>query len=84
MKRFLGMVLLGYLPRASEPGFFLVGIGLAGWQWLLPLAVPLAAAAVAWAAAGAATRRGLRRWRGGEARRCFWSGRWSSMPSSTR
>ena len=56
------MVLVALLPRASEPGFFLVGIGLSGWQWLLPLLVPAAAGAIAWGAAWAATRRALRRW----------------------
>ena len=35
-----GMVLLAVLPRASEQGFFLVGIGLVGWHWLLPLRHP--------------------------------------------
>ncbi|HRO09939.1 cell division protein FtsX [Amaricoccus sp.] len=57
-----GMVLVALLPQGSEPGFFLAGIGLTGWQWLLPLLVPVAAAGVAWGAARAATRRGLRRW----------------------
>ena len=57
-----GMLLVALLPRASEPGFFLVGIGLAGWQWLAPPLVPVAAVAIAWGAASAATRRGLRRW----------------------
>ena len=50
------------LPRASEEGFFLVGIGLVGWHWVLPFAIPPAAAAVAWAATWVATRRSLRRW----------------------
>jgi cell division transport system permease protein len=57
-----GMLLLGLLPRASEEGFFLVGIGLVGWHWLLPLLIPPAAAAVAWAATRRATLRTLRRW----------------------
>jgi cell division transport system permease protein len=57
-----GMGLLAVLPRASEQGFFLVGIGLVGWHWLLPFAIPLAAGAVAWAATAIATRRRLRRW----------------------
>ena len=56
------MLLVALLPRASEPGFFLVGIGLAGWQWLPPPLVPVAAVAIAWGVASAATRRGLRRW----------------------
>jgi cell division transport system permease protein len=57
-----GMGLLAVLPRASEQGFFLVGIGLVGWHWLLPFAIPPAAGAVAWAATAVATRRRLRRW----------------------
>ena len=36
---------MALLPQGSEQGFFLVGIGLAGWHWLLPLAVPPAAGA---------------------------------------
>jgi cell division transport system permease protein len=56
------MALLAALPRASEEGFFLVGIGLVGWHWALPFAIPPGAAAVAWAATWAATRRSLRRW----------------------
>jgi cell division transport system permease protein len=57
-----GMLLVALLPQGSEPGFFLVGIGLSGWQWLAPLMVPAAAAAIARAAASAATRASLRRW----------------------
>jgi cell division transport system permease protein len=56
-----GMLLVALLPQGSEPGFFLVGIGLSGWQWLAPLLVPAAAAAIARAAASAATRASLRR-----------------------
>jgi cell division transport system permease protein len=50
------------LPRASEQGFFLVGIGLGGWAWLLAPTVPLAVLAISWGATRAAARRGLRRW----------------------
>ncbi len=57
-----GMALLALLPPTNEAGFFLTGIGLAGWPWLIPLSVPVAAVAIAWGAAWAATRRGLRRW----------------------
>ncbi len=57
-----GMGLLAVLPQASEQGFFLVGIGLVGWHWILPFAIPPAAGVVAWVATRAATRRGLRRW----------------------
>lgn len=57
-----GMAVLAILPRASEEGFFLVGIGLAGWHWLLPLLIPIAALGLGWLAAGRAVRRGLREW----------------------
>lgn len=57
-----GMGLLAVLPQASEQGFFLVGIGLQGWHWVLPALIPPAAAAVAWAATRRAARRNLRRW----------------------
>ena len=32
-----GLALVALLPQGSEQGFFLAGIGLAGWHWLLPL-----------------------------------------------
>ena len=57
-----GLALVALLPQGSEQGFFLAGIGLAGWHWLLPLAVPPAAGLVAWSSAAVAARRGLRRW----------------------
>lgn len=57
-----GVLLLAFLPQASEQGFFLVGIGLAGWGWAAPVLVPLAAALVAWAATRRATRASLLRW----------------------
>jgi cell division transport system permease protein len=53
--------LLAFLPPSGEQGFFLSGIGLRGWQWALPLAVPLVAAAISWMAARRAVRRHLRR-----------------------
>ncbi len=56
------VALLAFLPQASEQGFFLVGIGLTGWGWAAPVLVPIAAAAVAFAATRRATRRSLRRW----------------------
>jgi cell division transport system permease protein len=57
-----GLALLATLPQASEEGFFLVGIGLVGWHWVLPLLIPPAAGAVAWIATRLATGRNLRRW----------------------
>jgi cell division transport system permease protein len=56
-----GAGLLAFLPQASESGFFLIGIGLGGWQRALPLLVPVAAVALAWVASAQAVRRGLRR-----------------------
>ena len=57
-----GGALVALLPRGSEQGFFLVGIGLGGWQWLLPALIPPVAGLVAWGAGGLAARRGLRGW----------------------
>ncbi|TPE52485.1 cell division protein FtsX [Amaricoccus solimangrovi] len=57
-----GLALLAALPQASEQGFFLVGIGLQGWHWALPVLVPLIAGLVAWAVTRFATRASLRRW----------------------
>ena len=57
-----GLALVALLPRGSEQGFFLVGIGLSGWQLLLPLLVPPAAALIARAAGGLVAWRGVRRW----------------------
>ena len=56
-----GMVLLALLPAADEQGFFLAGIGLTGWHWVLPLVVPLAVAAMAMGVARQATLGSLRR-----------------------
>jgi cell division transport system permease protein len=53
---------LALLPPASRQSFFPVGIRLEGWDWLLPLLVPPAAALIAWMASRAATRRRLRAW----------------------
>ncbi len=55
------MLVLGLLPRTSEQGFFLVGIGLSGWDWLIPLAVPAAAGALAWGVVRRTAMRSLRR-----------------------
>lgn len=57
-----GLALLAALPRATEQGFFLVGIGLRGWHWALPLLVPVIAGFVAWGITRLATRASLRRW----------------------
>ncbi len=57
-----GMALLRVLPQQDEAGFFLIGIGLSGWHWILPLMIPPAALAIAWAASTRAARRSLRSW----------------------
>jgi cell division transport system permease protein len=56
------MVLLSMLPPTREEGFYLVGIGLQGWHWLLPVMAPPVAGVLAWIATRVATRRQLRRW----------------------
>ncbi|WP_164659418.1 ABC transporter permease [Tropicibacter sp. Alg240-R139] len=54
----MGGVLL--LPEASQEGGFLTGLGFRGAAWLLPLAVPIMGAAVAFAATWAAAHRTLK------------------------
>ena len=54
----MGGVLL--LPEASQEGGFLTGLGFQGVSWLLPLAIPIMGAAVAFAATWAAARRTLK------------------------
>lgn len=56
----LGLVAVFLLPSASDVGGFLTGLGFQGAHWLLPLVIPVLAAAVAFAATGAAARRTLR------------------------
>ena len=56
----LGMGAVLLLPGASEMGGFLTGLGFERAEWLWPLLIPLMAAAVAFAATGAAARRTLR------------------------
>jgi cell division transport system permease protein len=56
------LAVVAVLPRASEPGFFLIGIGPRGWDWALALLVPPAAALISWGATAATLRRQLRRW----------------------
>ena len=57
----LGMIAIAFLPRASEQGAFLTGLGFAGWHWLWPLVVPPLAAFTAFWATRAAAFRTLRR-----------------------
>lgn len=42
----LGMLAVAILPDASAAGGFLTGLGFQGWGWLLPLSIPVIAAAV--------------------------------------
>ncbi len=42
----LGMLAVAILPDASAAGGFLTGLGFQGWGWLMPLSIPLVAAAV--------------------------------------
>lgn len=53
----LAMIAVALLPRASEEGGFLTGLGFQGTEWLWPLLIPLLAAFVAfWATRLAALR----------------------------
>lgn len=52
-----GMLGVLMLPSAAEEGAFLTGLGFQGWHWLIPLAIPVVAAFVAfWATRFAANR----------------------------
>ncbi len=42
----LGMIAVALLPGMDAAGGFLTGLGFQGWGWLLPLLIPLTAAAV--------------------------------------
>lgn len=46
----LGMIGIAVLPSADTAGGFLTGLGFTGWGWLLPAALPLLAAVVAFTA----------------------------------
>ena len=56
----LGTGAIALLPRASDEGGFLTGLGFQGWHWLWPLAIPLLAAVVAFAATRIAALRSLK------------------------
>lgn len=58
---FLGMIAVALLPSADEAGSFLTGLGFVGAQWLWPLAIPVLAALVAFAATRVAASQTLRR-----------------------
>ncbi len=55
----LGTFAVLLLPRADAAGGFLTGLGFQGWHWLLPLTIPVLAAAVAFFATRAAALRTL-------------------------
>lgn len=44
------MLAILFLPRVAEEGAFLTGLGFQGWHWLLPLAIPIVAAIIAFVA----------------------------------
>lgn len=55
----LGMIGVWLMPEASNEGGFLTGLGFQGWGWLLPLLIPLLAAAVAFVATTRAANKRL-------------------------
>jgi cell division transport system permease protein len=57
----LGMAGVALLPAASEAGGVLTGLGFRGAGWLLPLLIPILAAAVAFGATWVAAHRKLER-----------------------
>ncbi len=57
-----GIGLVALLPAGGESGIFPEGLRLAGWQWALPVMVPLVSGALAWVVARAVVARGVRRW----------------------
>jgi cell division transport system permease protein len=56
-----GMVAMLLLPSAQDDGGFLAGLGFRGLEWMIPLALPIFAALVAFAATRAAAFSALRR-----------------------
>jgi cell division transport system permease protein len=56
----LGMGAVALMPAAGDEGAFLTGLGFSGTQWAWPLAIPLLAAIVAFAATRLAAFRTLR------------------------
>ncbi len=56
----LGMTGVLLLPEASDAGGFLSGVGFQGRDWILPVAIPILGAAVAFFATWAAARRKLK------------------------
>lgn len=56
----VGMLAIALLPDMDEAGTFLTGLGLSGWSWLWPLAIPPIAAAVGFLATRRAAVQSLR------------------------
>ncbi len=56
----IGLAAVLMLPRASDMGGFLTGLGFQGLQWFLPVLIPVIAGAVAFCATAWAARRVLR------------------------
>ena len=56
----LAMIGVAFLPKVDEAGGFLTGLGFVGVGWLLPLALPLLAATVAFVATRVAAFRTLK------------------------
>ena len=47
------------MPAASDEGGFLTGLGFVGWGWLMPLAIPVLGALVAFIATSRAANKRL-------------------------
>ncbi len=56
-----GTIAIAALPRAQEEGAFLTGLGFSGFEWAMPLVIPILAAVTAFWATRAAALRTLRR-----------------------
>ncbi|TLP69176.1 cell division protein FtsX [Parasedimentitalea maritima] len=55
----LGMIGVWLMPAASQEGGFLTGLGFVGWGWLMPLAIPVLGAVVAFVATSRAAKKRL-------------------------
>ncbi|MVO15092.1 cell division protein FtsX [Parasedimentitalea huanghaiensis] len=54
-----GMIGVWLMPAASQEGGFLTGLGFVGWGWLMPLAIPVLGALVAFVATSRAAKKRL-------------------------
>ena len=55
----LGMIGVWLMPTASDDGGFLTGLGFVSWGWLMPLAIPVLGALVAFIATSRAANKRL-------------------------